>query len=176
LPGDVPAWVREKGDVRPFDSNTNSGDLTMMYYVSIKEILNNAENGMYQDASRQEEIEKSWHMWDWSDSELRDKMVQFVSYLKSIADCKRINIDTMCVSFNSFDPSFRYQEYTDTMRIKDSRTNNLLYLFQFRYDNDNNEYVEVLGPGNFFKEVLVSGSWTDVVQFFRSPLKKSKRK
>jgi hypothetical protein len=145
----------------------------MLYYVSISEILNNAENGMYQDESRQAEIEKSWYMWDCSDSELRDKMVKFVSYLKSIAASKRINIDTMCVSFNSIDPSYSHEKFTDTMRIKDSRTGKMLYLFKFHYDN--NEYVEVIGSGNWYQELLVSGSWKDVVKFFRSPFKKSKR-
>jgi hypothetical protein len=146
----------------------------MLYYVSIKEILKNADSGMYYDESRQFEIEKSWYRWDCSDSELRDKMVKFVSYLRDLVQSNRINRDTMCVSFNSNDPTYSHDKFTDAMRIKDSQTGQMLFLFTFQYDNG--EYVEVIGPGHCYTEVLVSGSWKDVVKFFQSPVKKSKRR
>jgi hypothetical protein len=140
--------------------------------MPIRKILENDDNGMYQDSSRQAEIEKSWSLWNCSDFELRDKTVKFVSYLKSIAKCKCINIDTMCVSFSNDEPSYPNKQCIDSMRIKDSTTCELLYIIMFRYENG--EYVELLGPEDSFHEPIVSGSWNDIVKFFRSPIKKSK--
>ncbi len=136
--------------------------------VSIRTFLENFENGLYAVSDRETQIAAGWFDCFCEESELSDRLVVQVQYLKQIITSPRIDIDTMFVYFQNKLPMVgRLYDEFDIGDLKSGRVH--LIVTPKSGLKINKGRAEVHGIENCFSKPLVEGTWEDVLAYFLNP-------
>jgi histone deacetylase complex regulatory component SIN3 len=132
---------------------------------SIKEYINNFNNGQYNSKDVGVQCDAGWYDWFCKDSSLRNKTYSLTAKLKQIVASPKVNQDTMYVFFKNNCPCVG--KLYDDFRICDMVTGDVIYTIcpAVGYTKTFGQ-SEVWGKENDFKEALVAGTWNDVLFFF----------
>ena len=132
---------------------------------SIKEYINNFNNGQYNSKNVGVQCDAGWYDWFCKDSSLRNKTYSLTAKLKQIIASPKVNQDTMYVFFKNNCPCVG--KLYDDFRICDMATGDVIYTIcpAVGYTKTFGQ-SEVWGKENDFKEALVAGTWNDVLFFF----------
>ena len=132
---------------------------------SIREYINNFNNGQYNSKDVSVQCDAGWYDWFCKDSSLRNKTYSLTAKLKQIVASPKVNQDTMYVFFKNNYPCVG--KLYDDFRICDMVTGDVVYTIcpAVGYTKTFGQ-SEVWGKENDFKEALVAGTWNDVLFFF----------
>lgn len=139
-----------------------------MKNIKISTWLKNFEEGKYNSPNVDVQIDAGWYDWFCKDTSLRNKTYKLAPKVKQIAQLLGENfMNTHYVFFKNNCP-FVGKLYDD-FRFCDLKTGNVIYTIAPKsgYDNDESKAF-VYGAPNQFKEVLVTGKWPDIVQYFKN--------
>jgi len=103
-----------------------------------------------------------WYDWFCSKKSLKNRSIKLFIKLKSIVNSSKINKDTMYVFYKNNCPMIG--STYDDFRICDIETGNVIYTIIPKESRSGKS--EVWGSENDFKEVLASGTWKDIKNFF----------
>lgn len=120
--------------------------------ISVREWQVAFNNGEFDAADRDTQIDAGWYDWFCKDTSLKNKTKKMGNIVKKVKDGGRINLDTSYVWFKNNCP-FVGRLYDD-FRFADIETGKVLYTICI--DDDRSDYkYEVWGRDNDFKGVLV---------------------
>ena len=138
--------------------------------ISIREWIKNYNAGMYKAKDVHTQIEAGWYDWFCSDSALCNKTKRLAGKLKKLIGSPRFDVDKTYVFFKNNCPMMG--KLYDDFRIclmDDAGDSRPLYTITPAVGHDKDfGKAEVWGRENGFEKPIVSGSWEEVENFFKS--------
>ncbi len=136
--------------------------------ISIKEWVRKFDNGEFDANDVETQCDAGWYDWFCRDTSLRNKTYKLAPKIKEIA---KILGDKFCEKHYLF---FKNNcpmsgSLYDDFRFCSIKTRNVIYTItpSSGFNTDRGE-ASVWGKSNDFKEPLVTGTWKDVVNYFKS--------
>ena len=139
-----------------------------MRNIKISTWLRMFEAGNYNESDFKTQCDAGWYDWFCSDKALRGKTYKLAPKVKQIANLlgKKFQ-DTHYVFFKNNCPMCG--SLYDDFRFCDLKEGNVIYTITPSSGYDVSKGVsKVWGKSNDFKEPLVTGTWKDVVNYFKS--------
>lgn len=135
--------------------------------ISIREWVKNYNAGKYKNKDFHTQIEAGWYDWFCKDAALCNKTKRLAGKLKKLIGSPKIDVDKNYVFFKNNCPMMG--KLYDDFRICDMVTGDVIYTITPASGHDA-EFGKsaVWGKENDFKEPLVTGSWENVEEFFKS--------
>ena len=136
--------------------------------ISIREWIKNYNAGMYKAKDVHTQIKAGWYDWFCKDSALCNKTKRLAGKLKKLIGSPKFNVDKTYVFFKNNCPMMG-KLYDDFRICEIDGEGTPLYTITpaLGYDKDFGK-SEVWGRENNFKESLVTGTWEEVENFFKS--------
>jgi hypothetical protein len=139
--------------------------------TSITQWIENFDNGMYNSEDVDTQCDAGWYDWFCKDTSLRNKTYKLAEKVKKIAN---ILGEEFCNSHYLF---FKNNcpmmgKLYDDFRFCDIKEGGVTYTItpSSGFDSERN-ISTVWGKENNFENVLIEGTWKDVVNFFASKVK-----
>ena len=133
--------------------------------ISLKEFIQNFENGMYDKADINTMIEAGWFDWFCNDKSLKSKLHKLFPKVKMIAQSAKIDMEKMYVFFKNNCPV--NGKLYDDFRICELETGDIVYTITPSCGHERVKgQAQVWSRENYFEKPLVSGTWKEVKAFF----------
>lgn len=133
--------------------------------MNIKKYLERFDKGDFSSKDVDVQIDAGWYDWFCQDTSLRNKTYRLTKQLKQLLPSPKINVETSYVFFKNNCPMIG--RLYDDFRICDMMTKDVIYTVVPRSGHDVNQgRAEVWGKENEFEGPLVTGTWTNVKQYF----------
>lgn len=135
--------------------------------ISIRDFIKNYNSGMYKDKRVDVQCDAGWYDWFCKDAALCNKTKRLAGKLKKLIGSLRFDVDKTYVFFKNNCPM--QGKLYDDFRICSLDTDEVLYKVTPASGFDSSfGKSEVWGRENEFEVPIVSGSWEDVEEFFKS--------
>jgi hypothetical protein len=133
--------------------------------LTIREFLKKYDAGEFKNPDVDTQIAAGWYDWFCSDKALFHRTKTLVGKLKQIVNSVKIDQDNCYVFFKNNCPMVG--ELYDDFRICDIETRDVIWTIVPKSGHSICEGKgEVWGKVNDFKEVIVEGTWEDILQYF----------
>ena len=129
---------------------------------SIRNFLKNFKEGQYESKNVKTQIDAGWYDWFCKDSSLYNKTKVLAEKLLSILPSYKIDIDKQFVFFKNNCPCVG--SLYDDFRICDLKSGDVIWTIT---PKGNKGQSEVWGRENGFEKPIISGTWSEVLNFFR---------
>jgi len=141
--------------------------------VPLEQWLKDYDAGKFDNPSVDTQIDAGWYDWFCKDSSLAAKTKKLAAKLKSILPSSKVDMQKHYVFFKNNCPMDG--SLYDDFRICDRKSGNVIWTVTPKVGHRSaNGAAEVWGAANKFEGPIVSGTWKDVVAFFKEGDKKPK--
>lgn len=139
-----------------------------MKHIKISTWLKNFAEGKYISSDCITQINAGWYDWFCKDESLRSKTYKLAPKVKRVAKILGDKFqNTHYVFFKNNCPM--YGSLTDDFRFCDMKGNDVVYTItpKMGYNNADKGKSQVYGKSNNFDGPLVTGTWKDVLNYFK---------
>jgi hypothetical protein len=135
--------------------------------ISIREWIKKFNNGDFNSADANTQVDAGWYDWFCRDSSLRNKTIKLAPKIKKLAQSSKIDIDQCYVWFSNKYPIDGH--LYDTIHISDIITEEILWTI-VPASGHTNVFGQSEVWGNVYDTMavipIVTGSWKQVLDFF----------
>jgi hypothetical protein len=136
-----------------------------MSNITIREFIENYEDGIYDNPNITTMIDAGWYDWFCEDEELKPRLDAMFPKVKQIAQSSLIDMDTMYVFFKNNCPGIG--DVYDDFRICEIETGDVVFtVIPASGHKRDFGLAELWGEKNNFDRALAKGYWHDIQEFF----------